>query len=298
MLDLVIDARRVHIGDLEVGRVLPFMRRRMVGPFIFLDHACPVDLPPSVPATKDVRPHPHIGLSTVTYMFDGEITHRDSLGIEQVIRPGEVNWMTAGRGISHSERFEGSFRRDGGRLELLQAWVALPEADEEADPDFHHYGLDELPTWKDKGLWARLIAGAAFGLSNSVRTSSPLFYIHAELQSGGRLRAPTEYSEGAAYVRNGRVEIDGREYHKGQMMVFSAGAAPTITAVAPSTVMLLGGEPLGRRQIWWNFVSSRKERTEQAKADWKAGRIALPPHDNREFIPLPDEPPPPPEPLS
>lgn len=215
MLDLVIAARRKDLGGFEVGRVLPFMRRRMVGPFIFFDHMGPVDLPPHVPRTTDVRPHPHIGLSTVTYLFDGEITHRGSTGAQQVIRPGAVNWMTAGSGISHSERFDGPIRESGGRVHGIQAWVALPEAQEETEPSFIHHGADELPVFGEPGVSARLIAGRAFELTNPVRTQSPLFYIHAELEPGRRIGLPNEYPERAAYVVTGRVEADGKEYGPG-----------------------------------------------------------------------------------
>jgi redox-sensitive bicupin YhaK (pirin superfamily) len=298
MLDLVIDARRRDLGGFEVGRVLPFWKRRMVGPFIFFDHMGPVTLPPDVPRTTDIRPHPHIGLSTITYLFAGEIMHRDSLGVQQAIRPGEVNWMTAGHGISHSERFDGPIRRAGGLMHGIQAWVALPETAEEISPDFAHYPAEELPTFADRGVNARLIAGTAFGLSNRVKTHSPLFYLHAELAAGARIALPGGHAERAVYVVQGRAEVDGHAYQAGQLLVFAADADPVIDAVEPSTLMLLGGEPLGPRHIWWNFVSSRKERIEQAKADWKAGRIALPQYDNHEFIPLPEEPAPPAEPMS
>ena len=298
MLSLVIPARRRSIGLLEVGRILPFAQRRMVGPFIFLDHMGPLALPPDLPRETDVRPHPHIGLSTITYLFEGEITHRDSLGVEQVIRPGAVNWMTAGQGISHSERFDG-LRQQGGPLHGLQAWVAMPERDEESAPDFAHHAQTELPTFKPSGVEARLIAGSAYGLSNRVKTHSPLFYLHAEMQPGADLELPGEHAERAAYVVRGSVEHDGRTYKAGTLLVFSFGDA-AIVALEPTTVMLLGGEPLGLRHIWWNFVSSRKERIEQAKADWQAGRFKLPARDDKEFIPLPDEPKrqPEPEPMS
>jgi redox-sensitive bicupin YhaK (pirin superfamily) len=298
MLDLVIDARRRDLGGFEVGRVLPFWKRRMVGPFIFFDHMGPVTLPPDVPRTTDIRPHPHIGLSTITYLFTGEIMHRDSLGVQQAIRPGEVNWMTAGRGISHSERFDGPMRRTGGLMHGIQAWVALPDTAEETSADFAHYPADELPTFTDRGVNVRLIAGTAFGLSNRVKIHSPLFYLHAELAAGARIALPGGHAERAIYVVQGRAEVDGHSYQAGQLLVFAAGADPVIHALEPSTLMLLGGEPLGPRHIWWNFVSSRKERIEQAKADWKAGRIALPQYDNQEFIPLPEEPAPPAEPMS
>ena len=188
-MELVIPARRRSIGSFEVGRVLPFAKRRMVGPFVFLDHMGPVDLPPDVPRETDVRPHPHIGLSTVTYLFKGEMTHRDSLGIEQVIRPGALNWMTAGRGISHSERFDG-MRDAGGHIEGIQAWVALPEADEEMAPAFDHYDAGQLPLLDETGVSARLIAGSAFGLTSPAKIRSPLFYLHVRLQPGAPFGLP------------------------------------------------------------------------------------------------------------
>ncbi|MEA2987285.1 MAG: hypothetical protein QOD94_3539 [Alphaproteobacteria bacterium] len=299
MLDMVIEARRRSLGALEVGRVLPFAKRRMVGPFIFFDHMGPLDLPPDVPRDADVRPHPHIGLSTVTYLFEGEITHRDSLGVEQIIVPGEVNWMTSGAGISHSERFDG-LRAAGGALHGLQAWVAMPEAEEESAPAFAHYGESALPVVRDKGVEARLIAGTAYGLTNGVKTHSPMFYLHAEMARGGKLGLPDGHAERGAYVVRGSVEFDGHTYESGALLIFQRGSAPTLVARDAATVMLLGGEPLGPRHIWWNFVSSRKERIEQAKADWQAGRFKLPAHDDQEFIPLPEEPlmKPEPEPMS
>lgn len=294
MLDIVIEARRRSIGAFEVGRVLPFARRRMVGPFVFFDHMGPLDFPPHIPPETDVRPHPHIGLSTVTYLFEGEMTHRDSICVEQVIRPGAVNWMTAGGGISHSERFD-TLRESGGPMHGIQAWVAMPQESEENAPSFAHHEPGELPVFHDKGVEARLIAGNAYGLSNKVKVTSPLFYLHAEMQPGAVLALPSGHSERAAYVVRGSVEHEGRTYESGSMLVFSPGDA-AITARDVSCVMLLGGEPLGERHIWWNFVSSRKERIEQAKADWQAGRFRLPIHDNKEFIPLPEEPKPhPPE---
>jgi redox-sensitive bicupin YhaK (pirin superfamily) len=297
MLDLVIPARPQAIGTLEVGRVLPFMHRRMVGPFIFLDHIGPIDLPAGIPRSADVRPHPHIGLATITYLFAGEITHRDSLGYEQVIRPAEVNWMNAGRAISHSERFDG-LRASGGRLHGVQAWVALPERDEEGDPGFEHYATADMPVLEERGISGRLIAGAALGLTSGVRTRSPLFYLHLALAQGARMALPASYPERAVYVIEGAVEHDGQRYERGQMLVFSPGSEAAVTALGPAIVLALGGEPLGERHIWWNFVSSRKERIEQAKADWQAGRIPLPTRDNAEFIPLPEAAPPRPEPLS
>jgi redox-sensitive bicupin YhaK (pirin superfamily) len=296
MLDLVIDQRRRDLGGFEVGRVLPFAKRRMVGPFVFFDHMGPVELAPGIPRTVDVRPHPHIGLSTVTYLFDGEIMHRDSVGSEQAIHPGEVNWMTAGSGISHSERFEKA-RAQGDKMHGIQAWVALPKEDEETEPAFAHHGREDLPEHRDGSVWRRVIVGEAYGAKAKVKTHSPMFYVHAALEPGGRIELPSGFAERAAYVAAGSIEVEGRAYHAGQMLVFAPGPA-AIQASTPSVMMLLGGEPLGPRFIEWNFVSSSKERIEQAKADWRGGRMKLPDLDNKEFIPLPPDPPPPPNPMS
>ena len=290
MLEIVIEARNAAISKtVKVKRILPFRLHRMVGPFIFMDHAGPITDMPAAPSSMDVLPHPHIGLSTVSYLFGGQVTHRDSLGVEQVIRPGEVNWMTAGKGIAHSERFEDPSVLQTGGLEMIQTWVALPERDEESEPAFDNYKPEQLPLYTDKGISMRLIAGNAYGLRNDVKIHSPLFYLHAELEANTRFHLPTEHPERGIYIAKGSIELSGRSYTAGQMLVFSKGAEPVLTAREPATVMLLGGEPLGERFIWWNFVSSRKERIEQAKEDWKQGRIILPPNDNREFIPLPDD---------
>lgn len=290
MPEIIIEARNAAISQsMKVKRILPFRLRRMVGPFIFMDHAGPVVDVPAVASSLDVLPHPHIGLSTVSYLFGGQVTHRDSLGVEQIIRPGEVNWMTAGRGIAHSERFEDPSALAGGNLEMIQTWVALPEKDEEAMPSFNNYTPGQLPVFTDKGVWIRLIAGNAYGLNNDVKTNSPLFYLHVMLDKGARFALPKEHTERGFYIVKGTVEISGITYHEGQMLVFSKADDPLILATENTTLMLLGGEPLGERFIWWNFVSSRKERIEQAKEDWKQGRIILPPTDNKEFIPLPDD---------
>jgi hypothetical protein len=267
------------------------MKCRMVGPFIFFDHMGPVDFPPGLPRSVDVRPHPHIGLSTVTYLFDGEIMHRDSLGSEQAIRPGEVNWMTAGRGITHSERFERA-RREGGRMHGIQAWVALPERDEEREPAFFHHGTEDLPTLEATGASCRLIVGEAFGARAKVETHSPMFYVHWQLARDARAELPADYSERAIYVAAGSVEADGQVLRAGAMAVFAPRETAALRALEPAIVMGLGGEPLGERFIEWNFVSSSKERIDQAKADWRAGRMKLPDADNQEFIPLPGDPPP------
>jgi redox-sensitive bicupin YhaK (pirin superfamily) len=297
MIDLVIDQRRKDLGGFEVGRVLPYAPRRMVGPFIFFDHMGPAEFQAGFPRNVDVRPHPHIGLSTLSYLFEGEMTHRDSTGVTQPIRPGEVNWMTAGRGVTHSERFE-RLRAEGGRMNGIQTWIALPTEDEEIAPSFAHYGAGDLPAYESEGLHARLIAGEAFGARSPVATHSPLFYVHWAMAADARASLPAEYSERAAYVAQGVVEVDGRELHDGQMAVFAPGGAVELRALTPAVVMLLGGEPVGPRFIEWNFVASSQERIEQAKADWRAGRMKLPDADDKEFIPLPGDPPPPPNAMS
>lgn len=289
MLELVIEQRRKNLGGFDVGRVLPFVQRRMVGPFVFFDHMGPVDFERGLPRDVDVRPHPHIGLSTVTYLFEGEIMHRDSVGSEQAIRPGEVNWMTAGRGITHSERFERA-RLEGGTMHGIQAWVALPEADEETEPAFAHYGTGDLPVFEEGGVRGRLVAGEAFGAKAGVKTHSPLFYIHWDLAPGARVSLPEDGWERAAYVVAGSVEAEGQRFEAGRMIVFAPGQPAQLTAATQSIVMAIGGEPLGQRFIDWNFVSSSKERIEQAKADWRAGRMKLPDLDDGEFIPLPEMP--------
>ena len=290
MLDHVLEDRRKDLGGFEVARVLPAIGHRQVGPFVFFDHLGPVDFAAGFPKTVDVRPHPHIGLSTVTYLFDGEITHRDSVGSDQAIRPGEVNWMIAGRGITHSERFE-KLRQFGGRIDAIQTWVALPEAEEERAPGFAHYGAADLPSFDERGVWGRLIAGTAYGERARVETHSPMFYIHWVLQPGAVGPLPDEHRERAAYIVSGSVELAGRVYEAGRMLIFTPGAAVALKAVTEAVLILLGGAPMGPRFLDWNFVSSSRERIEQAKADWRAGRMKLPDLDNGEFIPLPPDPP-------
>jgi len=224
MIDLVIDQRRKDLGGFEVGRVLPFARRRMVGPFVFFDHMGPVDMPAGISRHVDVRPHPHIGLATVTYLFAGEIMHRDSVGSEAAIHPGEVNWMTAGRGITHSERFERA-RAHGDHLHGIQAWVALPVEHEEADPAFSHHEGAALPSWSESGVAGRLIAGEAWGLKAEVETFSPLFYAHLEMTPGAGFAMPHDYPERALYVAAGAIEHEGHRYAAGQMLVLSPGPA-------------------------------------------------------------------------
>lgn len=289
MLEMVINAREADLGHgLKVRRVLPFAKRRSVGPFVFLDHAGPVPLPAEYDRKADVRPHPHIGLSTVSYLLGGQITHRDSLGTLQIIRPGEVNWMTAGRGIAHSERFTYPDSYADGGLELMQFWVALPEADEECDPAFTHYPKSALPERNENGIWTRLVAGSAYGADSPAKTHSPLFLLHAELQPGAALALPGGYSEQAVYVAKGEIDHQGERYQPGQLLVFDGDASVQVTAPSAATLMVFGGESLGERHLFWNFVSSRRDRIDQAKADWREGRFALPPDDRDEFIPLPD----------
>src|SRR5690606_13139570 len=255
MVKLVIDARQASLGEgMKVKRILPFRQKRMVGPFIFMDHGGPINLTPNLKKSMDVLPHPHIGLSTVSYLFSGELVHRDSLGVKQVIKPGEVNWMTAGSGISHSERFEDPGVLAENSLELIQTWVALPEKYEEVTPSFNNYKPEKLPVFTDKGVWMRLIAGDAYGLSNDVRTHSPLFYLHVKLEKGAHFGLPKKHSERAIYLAKGTLEISGGSYTSGQMLVFGQGTDPVIIAKEVCDFMVIGGEPLGERFIWWNFV--------------------------------------------
>ena len=288
MIEAIIDQRRRDLGGFEVGRVLPNAARRMVGPFVFFDHVGPADFAPGIPARVDVRPHPHIGLSTITYLFEGEIMHRDSVGSVQPIRAGEVNWMTAGRGITHSERFEKA-RLFGDRLHGIQSWVALPEAHEEMAPGFSHHGMDDLPSYEDRGVVGRLVAGRAFGAAAKVPTLSPMFYTHWNMQAGAVAGLPAEYPERAAYIATGEVEVEGRHFAAGKMLVFAPGGTIAVKALQASTIMLIGGDPVGERFLEWNFVSSSRARIEQAKADWRAGRMRLPDADQGEFIPLPEQ---------
>jgi redox-sensitive bicupin YhaK (pirin superfamily) len=287
MIELLIPARRRDLGGFEVGRVLPYPQRRMVGPFVFFDHMGPADWAAGFPRDRDVRPHPHIGLSTVTYLLEGEITHRDSVGVTQDIRPGAVNWMTAGSGITHSERFDG-LRASGGRLHGLQAWVALPDGQEEIAPAFSHHPADTLPVFEEKGLKGRVIAGTVYGLRAPTPVHSPLFYIHLDLDAGASAGLPSGHAERALYVVTGAVTLGTQRVEAGHMAVFPPGAEDHFEALEKSTVVLLGGEPVGERHIFWNFVSSSKERIEMAKADWRAGRFVLPTADDGEFIPLPE----------
>jgi redox-sensitive bicupin YhaK (pirin superfamily) len=282
----VIDARARDLGGFTVGRVLPAPARQMIGPFIFFDHMGPADFPPG--QGIDVRPHPHIGLATVTYLFAGEIIHRDSLGSHQPIRPGDVNWMTAGRGIVHSERTGAGPRQSGSRLDGLQLWVALPLEHEETSPEFHHHPARELPALDIAGTRVRVLAGSAFGARSPVRTFSSLFYADAALPAGSELALPQEYEERAAYIVSGAIECGGERAERGRMLVLTAGARASLRALTDARVALIGGAPIdGERHIFWNFVSSSRARIEQAKRDWREGRFPRVPGDDQEFIPLP-----------
>jgi len=287
MIQLVIEQRRRDLGGFEVGRVLPAAQRRMVGPFIFFDHMGPVMFPRGLPTSTDVRPHPHIGLATVTYLFEGEIMHRDSIGSEQPIVAGDVNWMIAGRGITHSERFERA-RAVGGPMHGIQSWVALPSEVEEMAPGFAHHDVGALPEYRTDTLRARLVAGSAYGETSPVQTLSPMFYVHWELAAGATAEIEARYPERAAYVAKGSIEIDHRRFDAGTMIVLAPGQPIAAQATTSSTVMLIGGESVGPRFIEWNFVSSSRERIDQAKADWRMQRMRLPIHDDQDFTPLPE----------
>lgn len=285
-VELLIAPRERSLGDgVNVRRLLPAPERRMVGPFIFVDHFGPLSLEPD--HGMDVRPHPHINLATVTYLFEGEIVHRDSLGVEQPIHPGAVNWMTAGRGIVHSERSPAEARKAGPRMHGLQLWVALPTGQEEVEPTFQHHRADSIPLVERPGARLRVIAGAAYGARSPVQVLSPLFYVEAVLDAGSELALPDEYAGRAVYVIAGAILCDDVRHGAHAFLVMRPGAA-RIRAVEPSRVMLLGGAPLdGERHIFWNFVSSRRERIEQAKDQWRAREFPRIPGDDKEFIPLP-----------
>jgi redox-sensitive bicupin YhaK (pirin superfamily) len=286
--NVIVTRQRDLVDGFKVRRALPSARRRMVGPFIFLDQMGPEVLRGG--RGLDVAPHPHIGLATVTYLFEGELLHRDGLGTIQVIKPGEVNWMTAGSGIAHSERTPPEMRQ-GSPLFGIQSWIALPRRDEETAPTFAHHSAGELPVEEGEGKRVRLILGSLYGARSSVQTLSEMFYADITLVAGARLPVPVEHRERAAYVVEGAVKLvpDGGVFEAGQLLVFKPRAEILLESKASaSRLMLLGGEPLdGPRHIWWNFVSSSKERIEQAKEDWREGRFAAVPEET-EFIPLPE----------
>ena len=285
-METVVVPRSRDLGGFEVRRVLPSREKRMVGPFVFFDQMGPAAFGDG--HGLDVRPHPHIGLATVTYLFEGLIVHRDSLGTEQVIRPGDVNWMTAGRGIVHSERSDDITRQRGGRLSGIQSWVALPLELEETGPAFVHVGQSDLPTDEGDGISLRLIAGSFAGRRSPVATASETLYADVRLEPGARLVVPAGFEERAIYPVSGAVVIGGARFDPRHLLVLKPGADVLVEAAQPSRLMLLGGEPMdGPRHIWWNFVSSSRERIEQAKADWKEGRFEPVPGDD-DFIPLPE----------
>lgn len=286
-IETVIIPRARDIGDFEVRRALPSAQRQMVGPFIFFDQFGPILMKSG--QGVNVRPHPHIGLSTVTWLFDGKIFHRDSLGSEQSIEPGELNWMTAGKGIVHSERTPDAERARERKVFGIQSWVALPKKFEEVAPNFEHVRPKALPLIQDHGRQVRVIAGSLYGESSPVKTHSDLFYGDVKLAAGATLPLPVEHEERAIYIAEGSVEIAGQRHEAGRLLVFRPKDAITVLALADSRFMLLGGEPMdGPRHIWWNFVSSSKERLDAAKEDWRKGRFETVPGDDEEFIPLPD----------
>lgn len=286
-LDLIVVPRVRDLGDgFSVRRALPHGKRQMVGPFIFFDQMGPVQF--MAGQGMDVRPHPHIGLATVTYLFDGRVMHRDSEGNALEIEPGAMNLMTAGRGIAHSERTPGAARASGQGMHGIQSWIALPGAHEETDPSFQHFAAADLPVIDDRGLWARVIAGSAFGRTAPVGMLSPWFYAEVRLATGASAPLDADHEERAIYLVDGEVDIAGDRFAGPRLLVFRPGDRITVKAVAPARMMFLGGAALeGPRYIWWNFVSSRRERIEQAKADWKIGRFAPVPGED-DFIPLPE----------
>lgn len=292
-LDMMIAPRRRDLGGFEVGRVLPYMHRRSVGPFVFFDHMGPAVFAPG--KGIDVRAHPHIGLATVTYLFEGAFMHRDSLGTVQRIAPGDVNWMTAGRGIAHSERSPDDLRAAGHHVHGIQSWVALPKDYEETAAAFVHHPAASLPVVRQNGAILRVIAGSAYGATSPVKVLSPTLYVEAQLDAGATLAISTEHAERAVYVVEGALEIEGNAVPALQMAVLTAGVSAHITATTPSRVMILGGAPLdGPRQMWWNFVASSNALMQRAKAEWAvapsqnwSGEFKLPPGES-EFIPLPE----------
>lgn len=285
-IESIIKPQERDLGGFSVRRVLPAGPRKMVGPFIFFDALGPATFAPGTGV--DVRPHPHIGLATVTWLFEGELLHRDNLGFTQLIRPGEVNWMTAGRGIAHSERTPPENRVRPSRLHGIQSWVALPKHAEETAPEFHHHGAGELPALNAEGVHLRVIAGTLLGMTSPVRTFSPMGYGALELATGARCVLPPEHAERAVYVVDGDLAFDGEALPAGNLATLLPGRPVELRASSATRCMVLGGEPAdGPRHIWWNFVSSSAERLERARQDWKLGRFAAVPGET-EFIPLPE----------
>ena len=287
LIELTIPPREADIGGLNVRRLLPYAKRRMLGPFIFLDHMGPAQY--GIGEGLDVRPHPHIGLATVTYLFDGEIVHRDTLGSHQTISPGAVNWMTSGQGISHSERTGADERGHLHGVHGLQIWVALPKEFEEKSPEFFHHDASSIPFLDLKGVRLRVIAGEAYGMSSPVKIYSPLFYVDVKMDAGSVLELPPQYMERGAYVINGNVRVGGDTIPVHSLPIFLPQGHVRIEAATDSHLVLLGGEKLPeKRFIWWNFVSTSQERIEQAKQDWVEGRFGKIPGDDQEFVALPD----------
>jgi redox-sensitive bicupin YhaK (pirin superfamily) len=291
-IEMLIVPRAVDLGEIQVRRALPSVKRQMVGPFIFFDQMGPAEF--ITDQGIDVRPHPHINLATVTYLFEGQILHRDSLGTEKTIEPGAVNWMRAGRGIVHSERTSPERRRSGQRLFGIQTWMALPEDQEESDPAFVHHSAEELPTVNVDGIRARLIAGEAFGARSPLRTASETLYAHVHLATGAQVPIDASYEERALYTLSGQIEVAGDSFGPGQLLVLRCGDPIRVRATTDAEFMVFGGASMGGpRYIWWNFVASSKERIEAAKeawraGDWEHGRFRLPPGDDAEFIPAPE----------
>ena len=286
-IEHVIVPRARDLGGFSVRRALPSAAKQMVGPFIFFDQMGPAEF--LLGQGLDVRPHPHIGLSTVTYLFDGEIMHRDSLGTAQPIKPGELNLMSAGRGIVHSERTAPDVRVAGPRLFGIQAWAALPKSHEEGAPSFAHHGVDELPRIMGEGKRVRLVMGGLYGMRSPVAYPHDCFYAEAVLAPGSVLPLDPDYDERAVFIVSGEIDIAGDSFGAGRLLIFKPGDRISILATSQARLMLLGGEPMdGPRHIWWNFVSSSKDRIEAAKADWKANRFALVPGDEVVKIPLPE----------
>jgi redox-sensitive bicupin YhaK (pirin superfamily) len=284
----VVVPRTVDLGDFAVRRALPSARTRLVGPFIFFDHFGPAEF--RAGQGLDVRPHPHIGLATVTYLFDGEIVHRDSLGTAVAIKPGEVNWMTAGRGIVHSERTGAEKRAAGGPIHGLQMWVALPSAKEEMDAGFAHHATAEFPVVKENGKQVRVVVGSLYGAASPVPTVHETMFADVHLKAGATIPLDAGHEERAIYVIDGMIDIAGDKFEAGKLLVFKPGDQVSVSAASEAHFVIVGGAPMdGPRHIWWNFVSSRKERIEQAKAEWKAGHFGKVPGDEIEFIPLPEQ---------
>ncbi|HET9239035.1 MAG TPA: pirin family protein [Oligoflexus sp.] len=286
-IEMLIQPRLRDLGGFSVSRILPAIGRKTVGPFIFFDHMPPRDVPPG--EGMNVRPHPHIALATVTYLFEGEFVHRDSLGSLEMVRPGDINWMTAGRGIVHSERTHPERLKTGGRSHGIQLWVALPKEHEETEPAFHHHDKDELPRVTGPGFTVRVLIGEAYGQKSPVKIFSPMFYCDVQAEVGASLELPHEYAERALYLLSGTIRHGGKVFDHPQMIIFKKDCPIRLHVESEARFVLLGGAALdGPRVIWWNFISSSQARIDQAKKDWQEGRFPLIPGDSDEFIPLPE----------